>query len=100
LLAQVFPSCGDGVNVAVTMQPSAVAAAAAADGRAPQPRMLHEAEYAVSSQPTRQRLHFYLDAIATGDVIDLTVLPGSQHDCDGALILDLQLWDQESYRGS
>lgn len=29
-------------------------------------QVLHEAEYEVAEKPTRQRLHFYLDKLATG----------------------------------
>lgn len=87
--AQVFPTCGDGVDFAVTFAPAGGGAV----------RFLHEAEYEVSGVPTRRRLHFDLSALATGDVIDLAVLPRGEHDCDGALILDAQIWDRNSYRG-
>ena len=66
LAVQVFPKCGDGVNFVVTLSP--------VDGSDVQ--VLHEAEYEVAEKPTRQRLHFYLDRISTGDKVDLLVYPG------------------------
>ena len=60
---------------------------------------LHEAEYEVADKPTRQRLHFYLDKLSTGDKVDLLVYPREQHDCDGALILEVQIWEQKAYKG-
>ena len=89
LAVQVFPKCGDGVNFVVTLSP--------ADGSDVQ--VLHEAEYEVAEKPTRQRLHFYLDRISTGDKVDLLVYPRGQHDCDGALILEVQIWEKKAYKG-
>lgn len=86
---QVFPKCGDGVNFVVTLSP--------VDGSEVQ--VLHEAEYEVAEKPTRQRLHFYLDKISTGDKMDLLVYPRAQHDCDGALILEVQIWEKKAYKG-
>ena len=86
---QVFPKCGDGVRFVVTLSP--------VDGSEVQ--VLHEAEYEVADKPTRQRLHFYLDKISTGDKVDLLVYPRGQHDCDGALILEVQIWEKKAYKG-
>ena len=58
-----------------------------------------QAAYEQADRPTRQRLHFYLDRLATGDMLDLLVYPRQQHDCDGALILDVQIWEQTAYKG-
>ncbi|CAL8463815.1 g3349 [Coccomyxa elongata] len=89
LIYEVFPKCGDGVNFVVTLTP--------VDGGPVQ--TLHEAEYEVAEKPTRQRLHFYLDKLSTGDKVDLLVYPRAQHDCDGALILEVQIWEQKAYKG-
>ena len=86
--AQVFPKCGDGVDFSVILSPV---------GGGPV-QYLHEADYELSDKPTRQRLHFYLDKLETGDVIDFTVYPRGQHDCDGALLLEAQIWEQEAYK--
>ena len=88
-MPQVFPKCGCGVNFVVTLSP--------VDGSEVQ--VLHEAEYEVAEKPTRQRLHFYLDKISTGDKVDLLVYPRGQHDCDGALILEVQIWEKKAYKG-
>lgn len=58
-----------------------------------------QAEYEQAEKPTRQRLHFYLDRLSTGDKLDLLVYPREQHDCDGALILEVQIWEQTAYKG-
>ena len=34
-----------------------------------------QAEYEQAEKPTRQRLHFYLDRLSTGDKLDLLVYP-------------------------
>ena len=86
--AQVFPKCGDGVDFSVILSPV---------GGGPV-QYLHEADYELSDKPTRQRLHFYLDKLETGDVIDFTVYPRGQHDCDGALLLEAQIWEQDAYK--
>ena len=70
----MFPKCGDGVDFSVILSPVGGGAV----------QYLHEADYELSDKPTRQRLHFYLDKLETGDVIDFTVYPRGQHDCDGA----------------
>ena len=88
-LFQVFPKCGDGVNFEVVLTP-------AAGGPV---QTLHAAEYEVGTKPTRQRLHFYMDRISTGDKVDFVVYPRVQHDCDGALMLEAQLWEQSAYKG-
>ena len=85
---QVFPKCGDGVDFSVILSPV---------GGGPV-QYLHEADYELSDKPTRQRLHFYLDKLETGDVIDFTVYPRGQHDCDGALLLEAQIWEQDAYK--
>ena len=84
----MFPKCGDGVDFSVILSPV---------GGGPV-QYLHEADYELSDKPTRQRLHFYLDKLETGDVIDFTVYPRGQHDCDGALLLEAQIWEQEAYK--
>ena len=32
-------------------------------------------------------------------MLDLLVYPRQQHDCDGALILEVQIWEQTAYKG-
>jgi len=78
----------DGVDFSVILSPVGGGAV----------QYLHEADYELSDKPTRQRLHFYLDKLETGDVIDFTVYPRGQHDCDGALLLEAQIWEQDAYK--
>ena len=89
-MPQVFPKCGDGVDFSVVLRPGVTSA---------EVQTLHEADYELSIRPVRQRLHFYLDQLTAGDLIDLIVSPRKNHDCDGALILGFEVWDQAEYKG-
>ena len=85
--AQVHPHCGDGVEVSALFT----------DAATKEVEVLHAAEYGVQQAPTRQRLHFFLDWLHTGDALDFVVWPKEDHDCDGALILEAKIWDADEY---
>lgn len=87
---QVFPRCGDGVDFEVTFSPVDTGG---------QPLVLHKESHARMDKPLRQRLHFYIDQLEAGDTLDLVALPRGNHDCDGVLILEVQLWDGREYKG-
>lgn len=59
--------------------------------------VLHREEHGRMQKPLRQRLHFYIDQLESGDVVDIISLPKRNHDCDGVFILEAQLWDTREY---
>ena len=48
-------------------------------------------------KPLRQRLHFLMPHLGAGDLLDLLALPKGNHDCDGVLVLEVQIWDRRDY---
>lgn len=84
---QVHPHCGDGVEFSVVYT----------EGKTGATDTLHAAEYQPQAKPLRQRLHFFLDWIHTGDTIDFIAWPKENHDCDGTLILEAKIWDASEY---
>lgn len=84
----MHPHCGDGVEFSVIYTDVKTGAA----------ETLHAAEYRPSAAPLRQRLHFFLDWLRTGDAVDFVAWPKDNHDCDGALILEAKIWDASEYK--
>ena len=85
---QVHPHCGDGVEFSVLYT----------DGATLKSEVLHASEHGVAQGPTRQRLHFFLDWLRTGDKLDFVVWPKDDHDCDGTLVLEAKIWDANEYK--
>lgn len=86
----MFPRCGDGVQFEVVFTPVDALG---------EPMVMHREDHVRASRPLRQRLHFYIDQLEAGDSIDLVSLPKENHDCDGVLLLEVQLWDAREYSG-
>lgn len=87
---QVFPRCGDGVAFEVKFTPMDAFG---------EPMLMHREDHGTMQKPLRQRLHFFIDQLEAGDMIDLVALPKKNHDCDGVLLLEAQLWDSNEYSG-
>ena len=80
---QVWPTCGDGLDVTLQYWPS--------KRRKSQVLMRHSFDADANSQPKRQKMEWPL-AIPTGAVFELLIDPRSNHDCDGLYIVDIQIW--------
>jgi hypothetical protein len=84
--AQVWPICGDGMDFTVRLKPNGPRRAQTLLKRA------YDAD--PNAQPNRQKIEWKMH-IRTGDVIDFTVEPRGNHDCDGLYIVDIQIWKDD-----
>ena len=84
--AQVWPICGDGMDFTVRLKPNGPRRAQTLLKRA------YDAD--PNAQPNRQKIEWRMH-IRTGDVLDFTVDPRGNHDCDGLYIVDIQVWSDD-----
>ncbi|EIE24869.1 hypothetical protein COCSUDRAFT_53105 [Coccomyxa subellipsoidea C-169] len=83
LAYEVWPICGDGMDFVVRLKPNGPRRAQTLLKRA------YDAD--PNAQPNRQKIEWRMH-IRTGDVLDFTVEPRGNHDCDGLYIVDVQIW--------